>query len=65
VAVDLASGTRTILSDATTPDATNLLTFPTGITLDADNGRALVVDDGLAAVVAVELTSGDRVIISK
>jgi len=67
VAVDLTSGARTILSDATTPDAANPFSLPIGIVLDAANGRALVIDGsfGLNAVMAVELTSGDRVIVSK
>jgi len=33
--------------------------------LDVTNGRALVIDEDLAAVVAVESTSGDRVIVSQ
>ncbi|NOY63157.1 MAG: hypothetical protein GXP10_08415, partial [Gammaproteobacteria bacterium] len=66
VAVDLTSGARTILSDATTPDAANPFSFPVGITLDVTNGRALVIDGsfGLNAVVAVDLTSGARTILS-
>ena len=36
--------------------------IPRGITLDA--GRALLVDDGLDAVVAVDLVSGERTILS-
>ncbi len=65
IAVDLSTGSRTILSDATTPDAANALNYLLGITLDSTNGRALVVDADLDAVVAIDLSSGNRVIISK
>jgi DNA-binding beta-propeller fold protein YncE len=38
--------------------------FPRGIALDSANNRALVVDSSLAAVVAVDLSTGDRTILS-
>jgi len=64
VAVDLATGARTIVSDQITPDAVNGLGAANAIALDGANNRALVTDVYLG-VVAVELTSGDRVIVSK
>ncbi len=63
--VDLGTGARTILSDGATPDTHNWLYSPGGIALDAARNRALVVDRQSKAVVAVELTSGERVIVSK
>lgn len=72
VAVNLLSGARTILSNNTTPDAVNPLSGPIGIAVDSGNGRALLVDlgpvstaaDVRPAIVAVDLASGARTIIS-
>ncbi len=64
VAVNLTSGARSILSNATIPDATNPFINPIAIALDATNNRALVVDANLDAVIAVDLTSGARTIFS-
>ena len=63
-AVNLQTGTRTVLSNATTPDAVNPFSGPAGIALDSANGRALVVDNRLGAVVAVDLQTGARSILS-
>jgi DNA-binding beta-propeller fold protein YncE len=38
--------------------------FPRGIALDSANNRDLVVDSSLAAVVAVDFSTGDRTILS-
>ena len=65
VAVDLTTGARTVLSDDTTPDSNN--TFSSSIeriTLDSANNRALVTDSDLDAVIAVDLTTGARTILS-
>jgi len=64
IAVDLASGSRTILSDATTPNTNIPFSFPYSITLDNTHGRALVVDFGLNAIIAVDLGTGARTIVS-
>ncbi len=65
IAVDLNTGSRTILSDATTPNVLNPLTFPRGITLDGANNRALVTNDDVQeSVLAVDLTTGARTVIS-
>ncbi|MHC4492433.1 MAG: hypothetical protein ACYTDU_12490, partial [Planctomycetota bacterium] len=64
LAVDLASGAVTVISDAQTglgPD----LASPVGVAYDAANRRAFVVDAGMGAVVVIEPESGDRVILSK
>ena len=63
-AVDLATGARTILSDAMTPNGNNALTFPIAITIDSANDRALVLDEVLQAVVTVDLVTGARTILS-
>jgi hypothetical protein len=55
VRVDLTNGTRTIVSDDTTPGPA--FDFPVGIVLETPP-QALVVDSGLPAVVRVDLTPG-------
>jgi len=64
--VDLVTGARTILSDATTPDEQNPFGTPGYIALDiVDNrNRVLVTDQSLEAVIAVDLTTGARTILS-
>jgi len=67
MAVDLKTGARTILSDSRTPDAVNRIHYPRSITLDAVNGRALVMDYGMfgrSAVMTVNLKTGARTILS-
>lgn len=74
VRVDVATGNRTVLSDqrdATNGDAevgTGVgFSSPQSITLDSrdpDNIRALVSDTGLDAIIAVDLDSGDRTVLS-
>ena len=63
-AVDLATGNRSIISNATTGTGTNFAS-PSDVALDATNGRALVVDFSLNALVAVDLASGERLIFSR
>ena len=65
VVIDLNTGSRTILSDATTPDGINPLSSPRSIALDSANNRALVLEDLiLDTVVAVDLVTGARTILS-
>jgi hypothetical protein len=64
VTVDLMTGARTILSDATTPDTVNPFTRVFNIVVDSANNRALVLDSNLPGVVAVDLASGARTIVS-
>ena len=61
VAVDLTTGDRTIVSDVDVGMGPELPT-PRGITLDSANNRALVAESGAGfeAVIAVDLTTGDR-----
>jgi len=60
VCLNASAATLTVTSINDGPN----LTSPLDIVLDVANGRVLVVDSGLDAVVAVELTSGDHVIVS-
>ena len=64
VDVDLATGARSYLSDATTPDASVPFSAPNGIAIDTVNNRALVTDILLDAVIAVDLTTGARTVLS-
>lgn len=64
LAVDLASGDRTILSDSSTGTGTDFL-VPFSVAVDAANNRALVIDRGFDALFVVELGSGERAIASK
>lgn len=71
VAVDLSDGARTVISDdedtVTGGGAVGTgpaFSAPQAISMDAAGGRLFVVDDGLDAVLAVDLTSGDRTIVS-
>ena len=59
--VDIATGNRAILSDATagTGDA---FVAPKDSALDLANNRVFVLDSVLDAVVAVDLTTGNRTI---
>ncbi len=71
ISVDLSSGDRTLIS---TPDIGNgnPVEFPMAVTLDADNNRALILDSASGldinqrppSIVAVDLDSGDRSVIS-
>ncbi|WP_428267329.1 hypothetical protein [Haliangium sp.] len=62
VAVDLASGDRVILSDATIGTGPALSRL-VDIAIDATGHRALVTSD-FSAVIAVDFDSGDRTIVS-
>jgi hypothetical protein len=64
--IDFADDEREILSNPTTPDELNPLIVPTYIALDLADGRnrALVTDQNLEALVAVDLDSGSRMILS-
>lgn len=64
LAVDLATGGRTVLSSGTVPDAVSKWGNPLGIALDSANNRALVADNRLGALVAVRLADGARTILS-
>jgi hypothetical protein len=62
VRVELATGDRTVLSSAAVGTGT-AFSFPSGLALDVIGDRALVLDG--ATLLAVDLTSGDRSVISR
>jgi hypothetical protein len=65
IAIDLDSGARTVISDSSVPDAANMFDFATGVALDRRNNRALVLDADRQSIIAVELSTGERVIVSQ
>jgi len=64
IAIDLTTGIRTVLSNDTTPNASNPFSRPQGIAVDSINNQALVTDSDLNAIIAVNLTSGARTVLS-
>ncbi len=64
LAVDLATGTRTIITDATTVGAGPSLNIPSLLAMDEAGGQALVWDTGLESLFSVALSNGDRTILS-
>lgn len=65
LSVDLRTGARAVIADGSTGSGPSLAT-PSAVVLDAQAGRALVTtgQGEQAALVAVDLTSGDRAVIS-
>ena len=66
VAVDLSNGNRTIIADDSVGSGVNF-SLPQSIVLDErgrSSGRALVVDNTLEAIIAVDLSNGNRTIIA-
>ena len=64
MAMELASGELTTLSDGTTPDSNNTFAQPFDIVVDDARGRALVADRGRRSIIAVDLTTGARTVLS-
>jgi DNA-binding beta-propeller fold protein YncE len=64
MAVDLASGERTVFSDGSTPDAMNPLELAPALELDAANDRLLVIDQAARTIVAASLGTGARTVLS-
>ncbi|MCP4409785.1 MAG: hypothetical protein GY807_18985, partial [Gammaproteobacteria bacterium] len=66
--VDLTTGDRALISDeqiGAGPLFGGAVAGVVGIALDAANQRAFVADDSFEAIFAVDLPSGDRVIVSQ
>ena len=63
VAVDLASGLRTILTDPAAGSQWH--GEPTALLIDAGLDRAVAVDRRAAALFSVDLRNGNRVVLSK
>ncbi len=64
IAVDLATGNRTVFSQFSSGTGVGVDTTPVHMVLDKSSNRILGVDNLLGAVVAIDLISGDRSIIS-
>lgn len=64
IAINLATGVRSVLSSDSVPDGINVLSDVGNIALDSANNRLLVADSVLDAIVAVDLTTGARHILS-
>ncbi len=68
VVLDAATGVRTVLSDDDDGGASvgggPAFSSPADLALDLDNAQAFVVDSGHSAVLAVDLTTGTRSVIS-
>lgn len=57
VSVNLLTGARAVVSDAST-DTNNILSNPNGIVLDSVNNRVLVTDGSEKVIVAIDITDG-------
>lgn len=64
VAMDLTTGARTILSNATVPNSENMFSGSVHIALDSAHNRALLVDEALTNVITLDLTTGARAVLS-
>ena len=64
LAVELANGARTVLSNPTTPNAITPLQVPIDMTLHAARSRLLVTERDYRAVLGVHVTTGARTIVS-
>ncbi len=71
LSVPVAGGSMTTISDATTPNADNVLIDPSGLALDIENNLAYVPStdtagaDAVVDVVVIDLLYGDRVVLSR
>jgi sugar lactone lactonase YvrE len=64
LAVNLETGTRTYFSPpSATPADDGALLIPRAITMDPANNRALVLDTGRKAIMAVDLSTGERSVV--
>ena len=63
LAVDLNTGNRSVISDSNMPGLSNAFNAPFGLVLDSVNDRIFVLDS--AAVLVVDLVSGERVYLSR
>lgn len=63
IAVNLASGTRTITADNTSPGTPKFIR-PIDIVLQESAGRLLVSDAGVSGILAIDIASGTRSIVS-
>jgi sugar lactone lactonase YvrE len=67
LSIDLASGLRTVIANATTPlisMAFDKLVAPSSVTLEAGGTHALVLDRSNSAILRVNLATGARTVVS-
>jgi hypothetical protein len=64
-AIDLNTGSRSVLTSSTWPDSLNQLYDPRGLILDGEQSYVYVVDNHYLAIFAIDLITGERVIVSK
>ncbi len=61
VAIDLTSGARTYFSPPSpTPEDEGVLTLPRALAIDQARNRVLILDTGRGAILAADLTTGER-----
>lgn len=65
IAVDLTTGVRSMFSDPTTPDSLNPPSRPLELLYDGTFEYIFMVDRDLDGVVAIDITSGERVYVSR
>ena len=65
ISVDLVSGDQKVLSDDQTPNTDNPLSDIADIEIDYENNRLLVVESGDTHIMAVDLISGKREVVSE
>ncbi len=67
MSVPVVGGSHTVISDATTPNANNVLIDPSGVALDGENNLVYILSlDGIVNdVILVDLVSGERVVLSR
>jgi len=61
LAINLDTGDRTVITDGSGP----ALDRPSAVQIDRGNQRMFILDNGLRALVSVDLTSYDRTIVSQ
>lgn len=64
IAVDLKTGERTFVSTPTQPNTLNPLSMPYHMAIDAMKNRVLITQNYPSAVMAIDLASGNREILS-
>ena len=64
MAIDLATGDRTVISGSGVGTGPVFIS-PYYVDLDLDNDRAFVYDIAVTGVILIDLTTGNRVVMSK
>ena len=56
-AIDLSTGARTVLFDASTAGVSDIFAYPTDIAIDTANNRAIIADGGSSGLLAMDLST--------